>query len=302
MMLNTSFPCNGSKSLVADIIWRALGSVPNYVEPLCGSAAVLLARPNTPTFETINDLDGFICNAYRALKYSPEVVTRWASWPTSDRDRHARHAWLKTQRDELPTRLEGNPDYYDAKIAGWWICGVCNWIGERWCSGKQPWQIVDGQLPHLGNATIDASLSKYFALLSSRLRHVRIICGDWRRILGLSVTTKLALTAIFFDPPYRLDEHSFGYAVGSEDTFEESWTWALVHGNDPCLRIVLAGYDDGRVIPKGWNRYRWKAHGGYGSQRHGRGGINCRREILYCSPHCLPISQQLDLFGTIGDA
>ena len=32
--------------MVADIVWQALGQPKHYLEPFCGSAAVLLARPN----------------------------------------------------------------------------------------------------------------------------------------------------------------------------------------------------------------------------------------------------------------
>jgi hypothetical protein len=60
--------------------------------------------------------------------------------------------------------LEADPDAYDAKVAGWWLWGICAWIGSGWCSGDGPWQNVDGklakvtgdgvrrQLPHLGDA------------------------------------------------------------------------------------------------------------------------------------------------------
>ena len=52
----------------------------------------------------------------------------------------------------ITATLEGDPDYYDAKIAGWWCWGLCCWIGSGWCSGTGAWQVVDGQLTHLGNA------------------------------------------------------------------------------------------------------------------------------------------------------
>ena len=69
----------------------------------------------------------------------------------------ARHIWLVKQSGELSQRLHVDPDYYDAKIAGWWCWGACAWIGTGWCSGEGPWMIEDGEitnrkLPHLGNA------------------------------------------------------------------------------------------------------------------------------------------------------
>ena len=102
--------------------------------------------------ETVNDLDGFVANFWRALEHDPEQVAHYADYPVNESDLHARHIWLVNQRETFTARLEGDPDYYDAKVAGWWVWGLCCWIGGGWCSGEGPWQSVDGQLVHLGNA------------------------------------------------------------------------------------------------------------------------------------------------------
>ncbi len=72
-------------------------------------------------------------------------------------DLHARHAWLVAQKDTLQARLEGDPEFFDAKVAGWWCWGMASWIGSGFCSGNGPWQVQemeDGtrQLVHLSNA------------------------------------------------------------------------------------------------------------------------------------------------------
>lgn len=79
-------------------------------------------------------------------------------------DLHARHLWLIGQRERLTERLMGNPDFFDAKAAGWWAWGLSCWIGSGWCSGTGPWTVEDGEIvlgnpgqgvsrkrPHLGN-------------------------------------------------------------------------------------------------------------------------------------------------------
>jgi len=149
---------------VSHIIWARFGDVPNYVEPFAGSLAVLLGRPGTPKTETCNDLDGFICNAWRAIQYAPHEVAHYCDWPVSESDMHAKHHYLNAARAELTQRLEGNYEYFDAKLAGFWIWGACLWIGSGWCSEKGPWRVVDGllkrgegggisrKLPHLGDA------------------------------------------------------------------------------------------------------------------------------------------------------
>jgi hypothetical protein len=127
--------------------------VVNYVEPFFGSGAVLLGRPpGWAGTETVNDLDGFVANFWRAVCADPEAVAAAADWPVNENDQHARHAWLVGQRRTLTAQLEGDPAYYDATIAGWWVWGINCWIGRGWCSGDGPWQVVDGQLVHLGDA------------------------------------------------------------------------------------------------------------------------------------------------------
>lgn len=150
------FPYFGGKRKVAAEVWQRFSNVGNYVEPFCGSCAVLLLRPTEPKTETVNDADGLLSNFWRALKYAPDETAEYADWPVNENDLHARHAWLVGQKDSLQAKLEGDPDFYDAKIAGWWVWGIACWIGSGWCSGKGPWQVqeVDGirQLVHVGSA------------------------------------------------------------------------------------------------------------------------------------------------------
>ena len=146
------FPYFGGKSRIASVVWERLGDVDNYVEPFFGSGAVLMLRPTSPRIETANDADGMVSNFWRALKYEPDLVAEYADWPVNENDLHARHAWLVSHKDNLQAKLEGDPDYYDAMVAGWWVWGIAQWIGSGWCSGSGPWQVVDGQLVHLGDA------------------------------------------------------------------------------------------------------------------------------------------------------
>lgn len=131
--LRAPFPWYGGKSLAAPLLWRAFGNVPNYVEPFAGSLAVLLARPHAPKVETVNDKDGLIANFWRAVAADPDAVAEHADWPVSEVDLHARHQWLVGQIP-LVEQLIADPTWYDAKIAGWWVWGICTWIGGGWCS------------------------------------------------------------------------------------------------------------------------------------------------------------------------
>ena len=64
--LKAPFPWFGGKSRAAAIIWSRLGDVQTYNEPFAGSLAVLLARPHQPRVETVNDLDCYLANFWRA--------------------------------------------------------------------------------------------------------------------------------------------------------------------------------------------------------------------------------------------
>jgi len=145
--LRAPFPWFGGKSRASSTIWSRLGSdVRNYVEPFFGSGAVLLGRPGVdvndlPT-ETVNDLDGFVANFWRAVKHAPDQVAEHADNPVNENDLHARHSWLVAQRKDLARKLEGDHEFFDAKIAGFWSWGVSCWIGSGFCSGKGPW-VVD---------------------------------------------------------------------------------------------------------------------------------------------------------------
>ncbi len=142
--LQAPFPYFGGKRKAAETVWPAFGRVDNYVEPFAGSAAMLLAAPpDAARIETINDFDGFVANFWRALAHDPDAVAHAADWPVNEVDLMARHSWLVRHRQPITEQLCADPAWYDARSAGWWVWGACNWIGGGWCSGDGPW-VHDG--------------------------------------------------------------------------------------------------------------------------------------------------------------
>jgi DNA adenine methylase len=148
MILQAPFPYFGGKSRVAPEAWSRFGHVANYVEPFAGSLAVLLARPDEPGTETVNDLDGLLVNFWRSVATDPSEVAHHADWPVSELDLQARHAYLVKRVPWLTERLGGDPSFCDPKLAGWWVWGACAWIGSGWCSGGGPWVESGGVLVH----------------------------------------------------------------------------------------------------------------------------------------------------------
>ena len=300
-VLKAPFPWFGGKSRCAEIVWRAFGHVPNYVEPFFGSGAVLLGRPHEAKIETVNDLDCHVANAWRAIAAAPDDVARWCDHPVNEADLHARHAWL-VGRDEHRERMHTDPDYFDAKIAGWWIWGLCQWIGQGWCS---PARVRSRQLPVSGRGShsLEAGpLVDWFRALQSRLRRVRVACGDWSRIVtgsitGLSNTSEnmgMLPCGVFLDPPY--EGYGNVYAEGNE-VGRAVREWAIENGNSQKLRIALCGYEGEHAMPESWTVHAWKAQGGYGNRNGEEANENARRERIWFSPHCLPlVDKQIGLF------
>lgn len=315
--LQAPFPYFGGKRKAAETVWPAFGVVDNYVEPFAGSAAVLLAAPPDATrIETINDFDGFVANFWRALAHDPDAVATAADWPVNEVDLFARHSWLVRQRADLTEKLYADPAYFDARIAGWWVWGACNWIGSGWCSGTGPWvhdgerivradsdagQGINRNLPHLGDAgrginrqLPDGSTARgefiraWMRELHQRLRDVRVTCGDWGRVVKDSITTRHGLTAVFLDPPYTKGEMDYSAGGMGRGIADDVRAWCAENGNNPQLRIVLCGHagEHDALLAQGWHTRTWTAGGGYA--RTDEAIANRQSEIIWCSPHCVP--------------
>mgnify|MGYP003385990756 CR=1 FL=1 len=317
--LRAPFPYFGGKRTVAHVVWQALGDVAHYVEPFFGSGAVILNRPHAPNCETVNDADGLLANFWRAVQRDPDAVAHHADNPVNDCDLHARHLWLVGQRSSITEALMGDADWHDPKAAGWWAWGASCWIGSGWCSGDGPWVSIDGiftdsrltgctgqgvsrqlphlggtgqgvnrKRPHLGDIGKGARLQIWFAELATRLASTRVACGDWTRVCGPSVLRSAGgITGIFFDPPYDLEMRTAVYANES-DCAKDVLSWCAQHGDEPDLRIVLAGYDGehNELTDIGWRVHEWKTAGGY-ARSDGRAAENSAKERLWFSPHCV---------------
>jgi hypothetical protein len=423
--VNAPFPWFGGKRRCKEVVWRAFGrDVPNYIEPFAGSLAILLGRPGgAGKIETVNDVDRYLANFWRAVAADPDAVARHADWPVNEADLHARHKWL-VNRGEFRERMHTDPDFYDVQIAGWWVWGLCQWIGGGWCvepnnhkhpkldgigkgvhsnaghrseadDRKRP--VLDGtatgrgvhsdtahprrrgadrtseanrpdlagvgrgvhsaiafdpsrqlpalavgtrrgvgsggrgihgtlelpaqrpalshggmgvHLPSLGNdrglnGVAAAPCVEWFLALQTRLRRVRVACGDWQRVLGDSVLGKgknvggRRPCAVFLDPPYSHEVRApYLYAEDDALISVKVREWALDHGDDPDLRIALCGYEGEHAMPASWTCHAWKAARGYA----GAGNENRALERIWFSPHCLPIHEQRSLFAATGGA
>lgn len=297
------FPYFGGKRRVAAEVWARFGDVRSYVEPFFGSGAVLLARPRPfRGVETVNDLDGLLCNFWRAVKAAPQEVATHADWPVSECDLTARHLWLVERRASITERLCADPDWFDAQAAGWWVWGASHWVGSGW-GFSQARQIPSLPVGRAGGTGISAwtapPIPEWMDALSGRLRGVRVICGGWDRLNGIAErgASDGWCTGVFLDPPYESGEMNYGAGGMGCGLAADVRAWAVKAGERPDMRIALCGYDEhDELASAGWTLHRWKARGGYGNQGGDDADDNRHRECVWFSPACLG-AKQPSLFG-----
>jgi hypothetical protein len=155
-------------------------------------------------------------------------------------------------------------------------------------------------------------IRRWFGYLSARLRHVRIVNGDWTRVVtsGAALTLQVwmkdtAATGVFLDPPYGDVGRVTLYGKHEDFTVaEQVRAWALTRGDDPKWRIVYAGYDEegADLEAAGWTAVEWFRNGYLtggmgntaGTAADGTKGHQQHRERLWLSPHCLRPAEHVE--------
>lgn len=118
-------------------------------------------------------------------------------------------------------------------------------------------------------------------------------CGDWSRVVSNGAMSVGSKVGVFLDPPYDSDMRD-RRLYGSDHTQLGTSVrdWAIEHGDDPRLRIVLAALAEEHQMPETWRQIGWTARGAYQSKSSsltdGGNRRNRRLETLWLSPHCLP--------------
>lgn len=143
---------------------------------------------------------------------------------------------------------------------------------------------IQGHSPTSGlNGT--STIQDWLQRLATRLRYVRVCCGDWSRVVTPVVLHGAGITAIYLDPPYRHAERDRRLYSVDEDVSAAVGQWARANGSNPRYRIALSGYEGHYDLP-GWRQIAWAANGGLANQGHKRGRENKTREVLWLSPYC----------------
>lgn len=290
MPLQAPFPYFGGKSKVAAEVWQRFGEVNNYIEPFCGSMAMLLHKDDPTKYETVNDIDGLLTNFWRAIQFAPEEVASVADIAPTEIDLKARNDWLFERKDHITQQMKEDPEYFDAKAAAYWVYVRSTTSGNRGLfSEKINKAPKRGRPKGIHSLSRRGVLSEIFQTFSKRLRPVTVYCGEWQRtITNASLKMAATPTAVFLDPPYQPDGVDTSiYERFSDTIFYEVKDWCVDNGEDPDLRIALCGYE-GNKMPPDWYEYEWSTDGGLGKINvEGRGMENRSRERIWFSPHCI---------------
>lgn len=303
MKLRAPFPYFGGKSRVAADVWRRLGDVDGYIEPFCGSAAVLLAAPHKARNETLNDASGSIVNFWRSVKNDPDTVARWCDEPRFEVDLAARSREYRERSAGLAEKLRESSSAFDADLAGMWAWGQSVAIMGGWPT--RPGKPVRARQ---GMTRASTGINEIRRLVN-RLSGCRILCGSWERTLTQAELAAVpGCIGIFLDPPYgdvaERDMQCYG-ETDSGSVAADVRSWAVAAGDDRRLRIALCGYKEEHEseIPDSWERFAWKAHGGMGNRRkETRGRANRERERIWFSPGCHRPERQTELIFQMDSA
>lgn len=282
------FPWPGGKSRWAEEVWSRFGTPAGYYEPFFGSGAVLLHRSQPCRREVVCDVNGYVVNFYRAVRSDPDAVAVHADWPTYSDDYDARRKHLLGWDG---SRLGDDPEWCDAKAAGWWLWGVSNSIQpgifpdpyrRRPYSKSNPGGCGCSAQRSFGerhDADLDGSrLLPLMRALAVRLARVVVLNRSWRActsdtILMQKASGVLQDVAVFLDPPYRGVDL---YTHHGDSPAIEAWEWACENGGR--LKIAYCMHEGDFSAPDGWEVLTRP----FKSQHRSRGRDDC----IVFSPAC----------------
>ena len=299
------FPYFGTKRKFADQVWRRFGNPERYIEPFAGSIAVLLRRPELPAgeyAEVIGDLSGKIANTWRAIQADPEAVARHCTWPTIQQDQIARSREMRRWFSKNEEKIKNDPDFFDAKIAGWYVWGQSSTAGAVYGDS-------DYHGPTLFQGGVNLRKTKYSHIsfekciklnidilkrISDRIHAIHVHCKPWEKCLSSNLLTNrgnIADAAIFLDPPYKLKQRAnkiYENEEQSDDAAVASYEWAIANGEK--YKVAYCCHSNDFPLPAGWDCEEREF---IMEDRKNRGEV---KDWVMFSPACLKPGKEISLF------
>lgn len=180
-------PYHGGKGRLAHWIVGMMPAHRVYLEPFAGSAAVLLAKPQS-THEILNDLDGNVVTFYRVLRERPDELARACRLTPYSRDEF-NAATFHSGLDDLE------------RARRWWV--RCQQSFAHTGTAATGWStsIKRGS----NNARTVYNRIELFEAVADRLLPVTIENRDALTLIG---ETNVPDAVVYADPPYLLATRS----------------------------------------------------------------------------------------------
>ncbi len=264
----------GAKTAIADDIAALLPAHEHYVEPYCGSLAVLLAkRPSR--METVNDIDRDIVTFWRVLRNHPAALERACALTPHSRAEHADAYEPADDEIEQARRV--------------WVRLTQGRSGTLQRTG---WSYSENPTPagHSAKTSHVAAYVRRIAPAAERLAAVSLECRPALDVIGAYGRHPGVL--IYADPPY-LGATRAGYRYRHEMTSDADHR-ALADTLRACRgAVVLSGYDSPLYAElfADWYRHEVGTRTGNGAA----GGM-ARTEVLWSNR---PLGAALTLFDQV---
>lgn len=261
-------PYFGGKIRLASRLVDLMPDHGHYVEPFCGSLAVLLAKAPVP-HETVNDMDGDLVNFWRVLRDQPAELERVC-------------ALTPHSRSEFELSREPTDDPIERARRVW----VQLATGRASVRSRTGWRCYESPAgSKTGMATYLRGYVARIAPVADRLANVSLECRP-----ALDVITRYGKhrdVLLYVDPPYLGSTRSSGrYLCEMTGAAEHQELLDALTSLPPGgATVMLSGYpselyDDAL---DGWDRVEIPTHTGQG------GTWDARTEVVWCNR---PMSRQ----------
>lgn len=259
----------GGKTLLARRIAALFPEHAHYVEPYCGSLAVLLAKPPS-AHETVNDLDGDLMTFWRVLRDRPEDLERVCALTPHSRTEH-----------QAAYDLDGVSDLERARRV--WVQLTQGRAGVRSRTGWRHYEHPAGS-----STSMPAYLRGYVSRIAPAAARLASVSLECRPALDLIASYGRSPDVLLYvDPPYlRETRRSGGYLHDMKTEREHRELADALHA---CrATVVLSGYPStlyDRDLYPDWHRATFAASTGQG------GTWANRTEVLWSNQ---PFAEHLD--------
>lgn len=213
-----------------------------YVEPFCGGASCLFAKPPSPV-EVVNDLDSDIVNFFRVLR-DPQKFDRF--YRLTSLTPYSREEF-KTYRANWRADWPGCNDDVE-RAYRWYVIARMSFAGEF---GRSWGRSVGTSRHGMANAVAQwLSIVDLLPALAERVRTVQIEHGDWLEVLESYDTPN---TLFYCDPPFVHSTRCGGKYQHEMDNAEHRELVEVLLSIQG--RAVLSGYRNAIYLPleeAGW--------------------------------------------------